>query len=1065
MKDGSLLKVLCEVLSEKKYAGKWNDKANMRPQQIDNINNALNFCYKDCGVELKLKTSAEDILDAKEGAILALVWAILLKFIKFGDEDGGPSMNAKEALLMWCQNKTATYKEVKIDNFGRSWHDGLALCAIIHKHRPRLIDWASLDKSNPAANIEKAQDAALRYFGLEKYITPQEFLKLDEASMVIYVSEYFYGIAEQRKLDLAARRLVKLINLTKENDKDRANYIETATALVVDINKTKVLLEDRTIDNTMAGAKKRIEDFYAYKASTKSAIISRQLQIEGIYNNLAMRLSHHKRPQFEPPQGLSLKGLQQEIVHLEECEAERKVALHAELNRQIRLVQLNDQHKSRFTKLTNWSAEKSQYLADTAALVVESVSAAQLQLRLHDAFVAEKATLKANVITSLKALGAELVAEKYEHSADVQKREADVDTAFAALDASSAALAPVLADHLSREEFKVAVRLLVKQHEDRDSKLVAWIADKEAYARRKETITSVYEATTQLSLLDQFNQDKQSALDTSVAQLKKLGEEILASKYATQYSKWEYEHPEKIQASHGNADAKFAELSDLSAEKKRVLDDDLARETFKDKLRMMDRNHTEKFDQLNSWAAEKEAYLHKVETVESVPEAQTQLALLSSYEKEAANVTEVNVAALKKAGQDLVDARYTGPYSSAQWEQPEQVHERHTAIDSKWGELAQLAAAKKATLDADLAREQEKERLRLQFAHDALDYVRWGKDQVESLNEATFGFTLEEVEAYTATVQKFEGEVRQAGQQKHAGAKALDQQMTGLGVKENVYTKLSLADLAHSDQQFEAALASHNERYQKELAHQRHIDQLCREFAAIADPFSKWINDTKDKIATASADLPTQLEFVNERLAQRASEDRTAAATAIQDQLDKEGVTNNRHTPLTGKDVAAAWEQYNVFLERKKKTLEDTIEQQKLRGLTAEQFAEIQSNFEQFDTDKNGSIDARELKAALYSLGEEKTQAQIKEIMAEFGKSDIIEYSGFREFMIRLLGDADTKDEVVSGFKLISRGEVGDFTRLSDVLAESYVEYIRETAPKSGDGFDFITWTDDVYSR
>lgn len=1059
-----MLRTLCEVLSEKKYGGKWNDKATMRPQQIDNINNALNFCYKDCGVELKLKTSAEDLLDAKEGPILALVWAILLKFIKFGDDDG-TTMNAKEALLLWCQNKTGSYANVKVDNFGRSWHDGLALCAIIHKHRPRLIDWASLDKSNAVANIEKAQDAALRYFGLEKYITPQEFLKLDEASMVIYVSEYFYGIAEQRKLDLAARRLVKLINLTKENDKDRANYVETAKALVVDIGKTKILLEDRTIDNTMAGAKKRIEDFYAYKASTKSAIISRQLQIEGIYNNLAMRLAHHKRPQFEPPQGLSLKGLQQEIVHLEECEAERKVSLHAELNRQIRLVQLNDQHKSRFAKLTNWSAEKSQYLADTAALVVESVSAAQLQLRLHDAFVAEKTTLKSTVITALKALGAELVAEKYEHSTDVQKREADVDTAFANLDSSSTALAPVLADHLQREEFKVAVRLLVKQHEDRDTKLVAWIADKEAYARRKEEISSVYEATTQLSLLDQFNQDKQSALDTSVSQIKKLGQEILNSKYDTQYSKWQYEHPEKIQAAHANADAKFNELAELAAEKKRVLDDDLARETFKDKLRMMDRNHTEKFEQLKSWAAEKEVYLRKVESIDSVPEAQTQLALLSSYEKEAANVTEVNVAALKHAGKELVDARFNGAYSKAQWENPQEVEGRHSAVDALWAQLAQLSAAKKATLDADLAREQEKERLRLQFAHDSLEYVRWSKDQIDSLNEATFGFTLEEVEAYSATVAKFEGEVKSHGHSKHQAAKTLDETMRGLGVKENVYTKLSLADLAQWEQQFDSALKSHHERYDKELAHQRHIDQLCRDFAAVADPFAKWINDTKDKIATATADLPTQLEFVAERLSKAAAEDKTAAATSIQDQLDKEGVTNNRHTPLTGKDVAAAWEQYTVFLERKKKTLEDTIEQQKLRGLTPEQFAEIQSNFDQFDNDKNGTIDAKELKAALYSLGEEKTQSQIKEIMAEFGKNDVIEYAGFREFMIRLLGDADTKEEVINGFKLISRGEVGDFARLSDVLAEAYVQYIRETAPKSGEGFDFNAWTDDVYSR
>lgn len=34
--------------------------------------------------------------------------------------------------------------------------------------------------------------------------------------MFIYVSEYYVGIAEQRKLDLAAKRISKVIKLTKE---------------------------------------------------------------------------------------------------------------------------------------------------------------------------------------------------------------------------------------------------------------------------------------------------------------------------------------------------------------------------------------------------------------------------------------------------------------------------------------------------------------------------------------------------------------------------------------------------------------------------------------------------------------------------------------------------------------------------------------------------------------------------------------------------------------------------------------------------------------------------------
>lgn len=74
-------------------------------------------------------------------------------------------------------------------------------------------------------------NAAEKYFGLEQYITPEDILKLDENSMVVYVSEYYYGIAEQRKVDLAVRRLNKLIKFTVENDAMRKQYNETAASV------------------------------------------------------------------------------------------------------------------------------------------------------------------------------------------------------------------------------------------------------------------------------------------------------------------------------------------------------------------------------------------------------------------------------------------------------------------------------------------------------------------------------------------------------------------------------------------------------------------------------------------------------------------------------------------------------------------------------------------------------------------------------------------------------------------------------------------------------------------
>jgi hypothetical protein len=70
----------------------------------------------------------------------------------------------------------------------------------------------------------------------------------------------------------------------------------------------------------MAGAKKKIADFYDYKTKDKNVILGHQLDLEALFNNLAMRLAHHKRPEFAPPAGLSLADIAKVVAHLEACE-------------------------------------------------------------------------------------------------------------------------------------------------------------------------------------------------------------------------------------------------------------------------------------------------------------------------------------------------------------------------------------------------------------------------------------------------------------------------------------------------------------------------------------------------------------------------------------------------------------------------------------------------------------------------------------------------------------------------------------------------------------------------
>ncbi|XP_047998917.1 cytospin-A-like isoform X4 [Leguminivora glycinivorella] len=73
-------------------------------------------------------------------------------------KNGGSKRNA---LLKWCQQKTAGYSNIDITNFSSSWNDGMALCALLHSYLGEArIPYAALSPHDQRTNFSVACAAA-----------------------------------------------------------------------------------------------------------------------------------------------------------------------------------------------------------------------------------------------------------------------------------------------------------------------------------------------------------------------------------------------------------------------------------------------------------------------------------------------------------------------------------------------------------------------------------------------------------------------------------------------------------------------------------------------------------------------------------------------------------------------------------------------------------------------------------------------------------------------------------------------------------------------------------------
>lgn len=265
-RNGLKLMLLLEVISGETLPKP--DRGKMRFHKIANVNKALDFIASK-GVKL-VSIGAEEIVDGNLKMTLGMIWTIILRFAI--QDISVEEMTAKEGLLLWCQRKTAPYKNVNVQNFHLSFKDGLAFCALIHRHRPDLIDYSKLSKDNPLENLNTAFDVAEKFLDIPRMLDPDDLIntpKPDERAIMTYVSCYYHAFQGAQQAETAANRICKVLKVNQENERLMEEYERLASDLLEWIRRTMPWLNSRQTDSTLAGVQKKLEE---YRTDRKSVV-------------------------------------------------------------------------------------------------------------------------------------------------------------------------------------------------------------------------------------------------------------------------------------------------------------------------------------------------------------------------------------------------------------------------------------------------------------------------------------------------------------------------------------------------------------------------------------------------------------------------------------------------------------------------------------------------------------------------------------------------------------------------------------------------------------------------
>ncbi|CAI5771331.1 spectrin beta chain, non-erythrocytic 1 isoform X2 [Podarcis lilfordi] len=692
LRDGRMLIKLLEVLSGERLPKP--TKGRMRIHCLENVDKALQF-LKEQRVHLE-NMGSHDIVDGNHRLTLGLIWTIILRFqiqdISVETEDNKEKKSAKDALLLWCQMKTAGYPNVNIHNFTTSWRDGMAFNALIHKHRPDLIDFDKLKKSNAHYNLQNAFNLAEQHLGLTKLLDPEDISvdHPDEKSIITYVVTYYHYFSKMKALAVEGKRIGKVLDNAIETEKMIEKYESLASDLLEWIEQTIIILNNRKFANSLVGVQQQLQAFNTYRTVEKPPKFTEKGNLEVLLFTIQSKMRANNQKVYMPREGKLISDINKAWERLEKAEHERELALRNELIRQEKLEQLARRFDRKAAMRETWLSENQRLVSqDNFGFDLPAVEAAT---KKHEAIETDIAAYEERV-QAVVAVAKELEAENYH---DIKRITARKDNVFRLWEY----LLELLRARRQRLEMNLGLQKIFQEM----LYIMDWMDE------MKVLLLSQDYGKHLLGVEDLLQKHTLVEADISIQAERVRGVNASAQKFATDGEGYKPCDPQVIRDRVAHMEFCYQELCQLAAERRARLEE--SRRLWKFFWEMAEEE---------GWIREKEQILSSDDYGKDLTSIVRLLSKHKAFEDEMSGRSSHFQQAIKE-GEDMIAEDHFGS---------EKIRERIADIKNQWANLEQLSTIRKKRL--------EEASLLHQFQADADDIDAWMLDILKIVSSSDVG--------------------------------------------------------------------------------------------------------------------------------------------------------------------------------------------------------------------------------------------------------------------------------------------------------------------------------------